>query len=76
MHQCTLKLFNEKDYLPVKLYKPWVTYFRQLKQISSNISHKIAINQSKQIREQQIKDLVDISPDKKDNLITIRQNSK
>lgn len=76
MHQCTLKLFNEKDYLPVKLYKPWVTYFRQLKQISSNISNKIAINQSKQMREQQIKDLVDISPEKKDNLITIRQNTK
>lgn len=65
MHQSTLKLFNEKDHLPIRLYKPWVTYFRQLKQITTNISQKINIYQSKHIRDQQIQDLLNISPDKK-----------
>ena len=50
MHKETIKIFNEKEYLPLKFYKPWVVSFRQLKQITDIIPLKIHIQQSKQVR--------------------------
>jgi len=47
MHKETLKIFSEKDHLPLKFYKPWVVYFRQLKQLSIAIPQKINQHQNK-----------------------------
>jgi hypothetical protein len=64
MHKSTLFIFNEKDHLPLKFYKPWVTCYRQLKQLVTALPSQISLQQHKQVREQQIQDLVNISPEK------------
>ena len=62
MHKDTLKMFSEKDHLPLKFYKPWVVYFRQLKQLAADIPQKISQHHNKKERFEQIQDLANISP--------------
>lgn len=64
IHKETISIFNTKDYLPIKLYKPWVTYFRQLKHLVLSIPPKIRLYHSKCQRDKQIQDLISISPEK------------
>ena len=74
MHRETIKLFNQKEHLPLKLYRPWVVYFRQLKELTVGIPTRIETLLARNMREQQLQDLTSISPDKKDSSVLIRLN--
>jgi hypothetical protein len=54
IHKETMVIFNRKEYLPIKLYKPWVLYFRQLKNLVQSISPKIHLFQIKCQRDRQL----------------------
>ncbi len=43
IHRQTLKIFKEKEHLPIKFYKPWVTHFRQLKNLVLAIPGKLQL---------------------------------
>lgn len=66
IHKETIAVFNSKDYLPIKLYKPWVMYYRQLKHLVLSIPPKIRLYQTKCMRDRQIQDLISISPEKEE----------
>ena len=45
-HHDILQRFKEKDYLPIKIYKPWVVYVKKLKQIIQLLPLKITLHQA------------------------------
>ena len=52
------------EHLPIKVYKIWVSLYRRLKVIITTIPEKVDMHKFSYLREQQIQELLSISPDK------------
>jgi len=64
IHLEIIQKFSEKDTLPITIYKPFVNQYRKLRQLSHELPPKIEQYKKMHMRNQQLSELINISPEK------------